>query len=127
MPKEDIQETKTSRGESVPVIETPVIETAVIETAVIEVPVAPSHGANAQRTSRPRSEWEQLVSNRKVILAMLFFVTGALGLPLLWLSPAFNATEKVIWSLVTLVYTLMLIGLCVAICYWAYSQVMLSI
>ena len=120
MPKEDIQE--TSRGESAPEVEIPVIE-----TPAIEVPVAPSHGINAQRTSRPRSEWEQLVSNRKVILAMLFFVTGALGLPLLWLSPAFNATEKVIWSLVTLVYTLMLIGLCVAICYWAYSQVMLSI
>ena len=110
MPKEDIQE--TSRGESAPVTDTP---------------VTPSHGTNAQRTSRPRSEWEQLVSNRKVILAMLFLVTGALGLPLLWLSPAFNATEKVIWSLVNLVYTLMLIGLCVAICYWAYSQVMLSI
>jgi hypothetical protein len=125
LPKEDIQE--TSRGESAPEVEIPAIETPVIETPVIEGPVATSHGINAQRTSRPRSEWEQLVSNRKVILAMLFFVTGALGLPLLWLSPAFNATEKVIWSLVTLVYTLMLIGLCVAICYWAYSQVMLSI
>jgi hypothetical protein len=110
LPKEDIQE--TSRGESAPVTDTP---------------VTPAHGTNAQRTSRPRSEWEQLVSNRKVILAMLFLVTGALGLPLLWLSPAFNATEKVIWSLVNLVYTLMLIGICVAICYWAYSQVMLSI
>lgn len=115
MPKEDIQE--TSRGDSAPEVEIPAIET----------PVAPTHGTKPQRTSRPRSEWEQLVSNRKVILAMLFFVTGALGLPLLWLSPAFNATEKVVWSLVTLVYTLMLIGLCVAICYWAYSQVMLSI
>ena len=88
MPKDDIQE--TSSGESTP---------------VTEIPLTPSHGTNAQRTSRPRSEWEQLVSNRKVILAMLFFVTGALGLPLLWLSPAFNATEKVIWSLVNLVYT----------------------
>ena len=125
MPKEDIQE--TSRGESAPEVEIPVIENPAIEVPAIEVPGAPSHGINAQRTSRPRSEWEQLVSNRKVILAMLFFVTGALGLPLLWLSPAFTATEKVIWSLVTLVYTLMLIGLCVAICYWAYSQVMLSI
>lgn len=82
---------------------------------------------NLQRNSRPRSEWEQLVSNRKVILLMLFFVTGALGLPLLWLSPAFNATEKVAWSLVNILYTLMLIGLCLAICFWAYSQVMLSI
>ena len=103
MPKEDIQE--TDRGESAPEIQ----------------------NNKAQRTSRPRSEWEQLVSNRKVILAMLFLVTGALGLPLLWLSPAFNPTEKVIWSLVNLVYTLMLIGLCVVICYWAYSQIMLSI
>jgi hypothetical protein len=115
LPKEDIQE--TSRRDLAPLA----------DTTVAEPPVTPSHGTNAQRTSRPRSEWEQLVSNRKVILAMLFFVTGALGLPLLWLSPAFNATEKVIWSLVNLVYTLMLIGLCVAICYWAYSQVMLSI
>ena len=103
------------------------IEPPVTETPVTEIPKVPSHGTNAQRTSRLRSEWEQLVSNRKVILAMLFLVTGALGLPLLWLSPAFNATEKVIWSLVNLVYTLMLIGLCVAICYWAYSQAMRSI
>jgi hypothetical protein len=120
LPKEDIQE--TSREESAPAIEPPVTE-----TPVTEIPKAASNGTNAQRTSRPRSEWERLVSNRKVILAMLFLVTGALGLPLLWLSPAFNATEKVIWSLVNLVYTLILIGICVAICYWAYSQVMLSI
>jgi hypothetical protein len=100
LPKEDIQETSPDEA---------------------------SAKTNVQRTSRPRSEWEQLVSNRKVILLMLFFVTGALGLPLLWLSPAFNATEKVAWSLLNLLYTLMLIGLCVAICYWAYSQVMLSI
>lgn len=67
------------------------------------------------------------MQSRKFILVILFFVTGALGLPLLWISTQFSATEKVLWSLANLVYTLALIALCIAICIWAYSRILMAI
>ncbi|MCU0711364.1 MAG: hypothetical protein MUC43_04855 [Pirellula sp.] len=58
-------------------------------------------------------------TTRIVILAMLFFVTGFLGLPVLWLSKSFSLTEKLVWSIVNTVYTCALIAGTVAICIWA--------
>lgn len=79
-----------------------------------------------KRTSRPRTEWERLMQSRKFVLMILFFVTGALGLPLLWISAQFSATEKLLWSLANLAYTLALIALCIAICVWAYSRILMA-
>jgi hypothetical protein len=79
------------------------------------------------RANRPQTEWERMISSRKFILMMLFLVTGALGLPLLWMSPALSPLEKILWSIVNLIYTLALIAICIAICTWAYSQLMLAI
>lgn len=56
---------------------------------------------------------------RLLILAMLFFVTGFLGLPVLWISKSFSLTEKLIWSVVNTIYTCALIAGTVAICVWA--------
>lgn len=58
---------------------------------------------------------------RLLILAMLFFVTGFLGLPVLWISKSFSMTEKLIWSVVNTIYTCALIAGTVAICVWALS------
>jgi uncharacterized membrane protein len=81
-------------------------------------------GSNVtSKQSQPRSKWEQLLSNRRSILLMLFCVTGFLGLPLLWMSHAFSNTEKVVWSILNSLYTLALIGICVGICYWSYTQI----
>ena len=56
---------------------------------------------------------------RFLILAMLFFVTGFLGLPVLWLSKSFSLTEKLVWSVLNTIYTCALIAGTVAICVWA--------
>ncbi|EMB18849.1 hypothetical protein [Rhodopirellula europaea] len=48
-------------------------------------------------------------SNRPVAtLTVLFFVTGAFGIPLLWRNPNFSAWQRVLWSSVVLVYTIAL-------------------
>lgn len=54
-----------------------------------------------------------MMRNRPLILAVLFGVSGALGLPLLWYSPSFSTKEKWLWSIAIIVYTLLLVGLAV--------------
>jgi hypothetical protein len=80
-----------------------------------------------QGASDPRTEWERLISSRRVTLIVLFCVTGALGLPLLWLSSAFSTSEKVFWTLCNLLYTLALIAICIGICIWSYWRIVNSI
>jgi hypothetical protein len=57
---------------------------------------------------------------RWVILGLLFLVTGFLGLPLLWVSKSFTPSEKVIWSVINILYTSTLIAITAAICWWAF-------
>jgi hypothetical protein len=49
------------------------------------------------------------LDNPWLILLTLFFVTAALGLPLLWISRAFSAPAKIIVSIVVLIYTVALL------------------
>lgn len=50
---------------------------------------------------------------RVMVFIFLFAVAGALALPLLWLSPAFRAGEKIFWSIVAVVYTAIAVALIV--------------
>ncbi len=61
-------------------------------------------------------------TTRIVIFVILFGVTGFLGLPLLWFSKSFTPWEKVFWSVMTTLYTLLLIAIAAATCWWAYRQ-----
>lgn len=70
-----------------------------------------------------QSKWSGLLNNRPGILVLLFFVTGILGLPLLWLSDSFSRTEKIVWSIVVTLYTLLLLGATLAIGWWVYAQI----
>lgn len=87
-----------------------------------DTPRGDTVGVASARRVRPQSQWEQLLSNRKWILLLLFCVTGFLGLPVLWLSYAFTTTEKIVWSIVNIAYTLMLIGACAGVIYWCYLR-----
>jgi hypothetical protein len=49
-------------------------------------------------------------------------MTGVLGLPLLWISHVFTVGEKVLWTILNTLYTLMLIGLAAGVCYWCYLR-----
>lgn len=39
------------------------------------------------------------------------------------MSETFSHTEKIVWSIVVTIYTLILIGAVVAICWWSYAQI----
>ena len=58
------------------------------------------------------------------VLVLLFFVTGFLGLPVLWLSRGFTTGMKIVWSVVVTLYTCMLIGCCGMVLWWAWTRAM---
>jgi hypothetical protein len=53
----------------------------------------------------------KIVDNRWVVLATLFFVTAALGLPVLWASRGFSGRAKVALTVVVLAYTALILWL----------------
>jgi len=55
-----------------------------------------------------------------MVLAILFGVTGALGIPLLWMNKRFSTLERVFWSIVLTIYTSLLIGGTLWVLWWAY-------
>ena len=81
--------------------------------APIQVGHAPTGGGGA----------EKLIQNKLAVLACLFLVTGFLGLPLLWMNRRFNTAERIIWSIVVIIYTLVLFGLVGLVFLWSYRQI----
>jgi len=86
------------------------------------------------RVSTPPSEhqpkpsgWSFILENRAAMFGLLFCVTGFLGLPLLWRSQKFTHKEKTIWSIIVVIYTLILIAIVFGICWWSYRQITQSI
>lgn len=66
---------------------------------------------------------DQLLHNPWVMLGLLFLVTGALGIPLLWISRAFSTWTKVLLTVVVTVYTALLIWGVWLVMVWAYYRV----
>jgi hypothetical protein len=62
-----------------------------------------------------------------VILAFLFGVTAALGLPILWASRAFSRPMKVVISLVVTLYTIVILYLFYLVMAWCYTRIMDSL
>ena len=83
---------------------------------IVEQPLSPLGNSDqaACRTSEADHASEGISSNRPLVFGILFGVTGALGLPLLWYSPAFTRKEKWLWSIVNSLYTLGLIAIAIA-------------
>lgn len=76
-------------------------------------------------TSRDKSSAKvSMTDSRWMVLAILFGVTGALGIPLLWVSKRFSLVERIFWSIVVTIYTLALVGVTAAIVMWSYQMIM---
>ena len=71
----------------------------------------------------PTTSRKDLLQNRGAVLALLFLVTGALGIPLLWINRKFSPIERIFWTIVVTCYTFMLIGFTAWIVWWAYSRI----
>lgn len=67
--------------------------------------------------------WKDLVHNKWAVLATLFFVTAALGLPLLWKSRGFSRNEKILWTVVVLIYTGLVFWAFGAVMWWSYARI----
>ena len=75
----------------------------------------PPQVALGQTAVRPQRV--SLLQNKWAVLAILFLATAALGLPLLWRCKTFSPRERVIWSIIVVVYT--------GLIFWAFSAVMM--
>ena len=78
--------------------------------------------SSAGKSASDRGSLAKLVQNRTAVLAVLFLVTGAFGIPLLWISKRFSTAERILWSLIVLLYTIVLIGGTTWILWWAYQR-----
>jgi len=68
-----------------------------------------------------QSTWKKL-DNPYLILFTMFFVTGATGLPLIWVSRSFSPLMKVVWSIVVTLYTALIIYLTYLVVMWSWAQ-----
>ena len=86
---------------------------------------APPVSSDSDNQALPNREAgpSQLLHNRTAVLAMLFLVTGVLGVPLLWMNPNFSTTERILWAIVVTIYTAILIFIAGAIVMWSYRQI----
>ena len=66
--------------------------------------------ANLSPPEPPRPKWYY---NVWFVLAMLFFVLGPFGLPLVWKNPRFSRWVKVALTLAMLAYTVLLVDMTV--------------
>ncbi len=75
-----------------------------------------------QSVEKP-SQIRRFMDNKLAMLATLFFVTAALGLPFLWKSNGFTRREKTIWSIIVSIYTILILWGFGAIMWWSYSRI----
>ncbi|TWU57021.1 hypothetical protein Poly51_29420 [Rubripirellula tenax] len=80
------------------------IEATVVEARIVEEPA-------------------KFLDNKWAVIAILFAVTGFLGIPLLWMNKSFSTLERVFWSIVVTIYTLLLLAGAAAVCMWSYRQI----
>jgi len=73
------------------------------------------HDAPPPTSHAPRS-WREAIDNPRVLIAILFFVTAATGLPFLWMSRGFSLASKIVLTILVLIWT--------ALVLWAFYLVM---
>ncbi len=69
------------------------------------------HPRAPAETTTPMLIVKSILDSRLAICALLFLVTGALGLPVLWMSRAFRPATKIWLSLIVIAYTALLLAI----------------
>jgi hypothetical protein len=70
-------------------------------------------------TSPP--EQTPIILRRRTVFVLIFFVTGALTIPLIWKSPVFSRGEKIFWSAFATFYTALMIAVIVVYAIYVYQ------
>lgn len=66
---------------------------------------------------------KRLVDNPWAVLAAIFFAMAAFGIPLLWISRGFSPRMRVFWSIVTVLYTCLLLWLFYLVMSWSIGNI----
>ena len=94
----------------------------VCATAVEQDERREDHRLESVSLGEALSDLQGLVHKRWVVLAVLFGVTGALGLPLLWVSRGFRLPGKLAWSILVTLYTGFLFWMAWTVCQNTWEQ-----
>ena len=72
----------------------------------------------------PRAQtWRDIIDNPWLMIAMLFLVTAALGLPFLWISRGFSTLSKIVLTIAVLAWTALVLWLFWLVMLWCYGQI----
>jgi hypothetical protein len=69
------------------------------------------------------SQYPAIIDQRWFVFVAIFLVMMFLGLPLLWRCPAFSRAEKIIWTIVTLVYSVVVFWIFVLVMMWSWGNI----
>jgi len=86
-----------------------------VNAEIVDVPA----GAAESRASW----WREAVDNQWLMIGMLFFVTAALGLPLLWISRGFSTWAKVVLTIAVLAWTALVLWVFYLIMAWCLPRI----
>jgi hypothetical protein len=84
-----------------------------VEATIVEPP---------DRPQEAKPQWRELVDNPWLLLAVLFFVTAALGIPFLWMSRGFSTPCKIVVTIAVLLWTALVFWVFFLIMAWCWSQ-----
>lgn len=72
----------------------------------------------------PRAQaWRDVVDNPWLMIAMLFLVTAALGLPFLWISRGFSTLSKIVLTIAVLAWTALALWLFWLVMAWCVPRI----
>lgn len=77
---------------------------------------------NGTDGAKPEKKKRKMFQSRRAVLSILFLVTGAIGIPLLWTCPHFSRGERLFWAVIVSLYTAALLYGTGAIIWWVYRQ-----
>ncbi len=80
--------------------------------------------ATSKATKPAESSLRKLADNPYAVIALIFCVTGCLGIPVIMICRGFSPSKKVLWVVISLIYTAFLFLLVGIICAWAYGNIM---
>jgi hypothetical protein len=67
--------------------------------------------------------WRRALDNPWLMLAMLFFVTAALGIPFLWMSRGFSTLAKIVLTIVVLAWTALILWAFWLVMVWSWTRI----
>ncbi len=79
-----------------------------------------NHGVRNEDSAQETRPGSGSLDNRWLIIVMLFFVVGALGIPAIWMSGVFSRRAKIALTVVVCLYTAACLAGCWFLLTWLY-------